>query len=391
MRYIDLGNLPLNSPEQKRKRKKKIFFLSAGLILVTVVAVFGYAFYWPLSALIGEILKNPGIVLSFFKEPAAEFLSTDGKTNVLLLGIDKRSNVPYTYIGPSGKQERNGFLSDTIIVASFDHESKKVSLISIPRDTWVSIPGWEKFPDTQGKINAAHSLGDSFDYPDGGLQLIKKVISQHLGIPIHYGARIDFEGFIKMIDILGGIEVVVERTFDDYRYPVAGKENAICAGGGDYCRYEHVHFDKGSTQMDGETALRFVRSRTGTNGEGNDFARGRRQQKIIKASLKKALALENILNPLTLNSLFKEFGESLETDFNFTALPQAIKLVQEVDVGSFKTFVLDPSSGLMVRPASNLYGGAYVIIPKNGDWGPVKLKIRQFLSPPENVPEKEKE
>jgi len=203
------------------------------MFVVSLIAVVGYAFYWPIL----ELLKNPGTVLSFFKNPGAELKSTDGKTNFLLLGIDKRSNVPYTFVGPNGKQERNGFLSDTILLASFDHNTKKVSLVSVPRDTWVSLPAWDNFPATQGKINSAYSTGDVFDYPGGGLQLAKKVVGDRLGVEIHYVGRIDFQGFEKIVDTLGGVDVVVDKTFDDYRYPVLGKERAQCLGGGEYCHF----------------------------------------------------------------------------------------------------------------------------------------------------------
>lgn len=383
MRYVDLGNSPTVSLEKKRKKRKKIILLTLGLTLATIVGVVGYAFYWPLSALIGEILKNPGAVLSFFKNPDVELKSTDGKTNILLLGIDKRSNVPYTFMGPSGKQERNGFLSDTIIVASFDHNTKKISLISIPRDTWISIPGWDNFPETQGKINSAYSIGDVFGYQGGGLQLAKSVVREHLGIPIHYGGRIDFEGFEKIIDTLGGVDVEVDETFDDYRYPVAGRESMLCSESGDYCRYEHIHFDKGPIHMNGSTALKYVRSRSGTNGEGNDFARARRQQKVIRAVLTKGLSLENLLNPLKLNNLFQEFGETVDTDFNLAAIPRAVKFAKGLNIEKIETFVLDPSSGLMINPNPNFYGGAYVIVPKGNNWSVVKLKIKEFLNKPQ--------
>ncbi|OGY31112.1 MAG: hypothetical protein A3A57_01820 [Candidatus Woykebacteria bacterium RIFCSPLOWO2_01_FULL_41_12] len=143
--------------------------------------------------------------------------------------------------------------------------------------------------------------------------------------------------------------------------------------------------------MDGKTALGFVRSRSGTNGEGSDFARARRQQKVIEAVIKRALSLENILNPITLNSLFREFGESVETDFDLVVIPQVIKLAKEFDLSEMKTFVLDTSSNLMIIPNSGQYGGAYVIVPKNNDWRPVKLKIKEFLTPvQENTQEKQK-
>src|SRR4030043_2245672 len=138
MRYININVAPIKE-EAKRKRRKRLVFFSLALVLAVFVGFVGYVFYWPISGLIGQLLKDPGVVLSFFTQGGTELKSTNGKTNFLLLGIDKRTNVPYTFLGPAGKQERNGFLADTIILASVDSSTKQVSLVSIPRDTWVSI------------------------------------------------------------------------------------------------------------------------------------------------------------------------------------------------------------------------------------------------------------
>jgi LCP family protein required for cell wall assembly len=378
MRYIDLGLLPQSQIEQKRKTRKRIILFLASFLIVSIVGYVGYAFYWPISNILGQIFKNPGVVLSFFKEPSSALKSTDGKTNILLLGIDKRANVPYTFNGPNGKQEHNGFLSDTIIIISADLNTKQVSLISIPRDIWVSFPSWTGFHASEGKINSAYSLGDSYGYPGGGLALAERVVSEHLGIPIHYGARIDFEGFKQVINTLGGIDITVDKTFDDYNYPVEGKETAFCPDGTFNCRFLHLHFDAGPNHMDGDTALKYVRSRTGTNGEGSDFARARRQQKVIQAVFKEAISLNTLLNPAKLKSLLESLGQSVETNFDFATSTAAIKLAKQITVDNMKTFVLDPSTGLMYSPSPDAYGGAYVIIPKNS-WQEVQLKIKEFL------------
>ena len=86
-----------------------------------------------------------------------------------------------------------------------------------------------------------------------------------------------------------------------------------------------------------------------------------------------------MLEPVKLNRLFHDFGQAVETDFDLTGVPPAIKLAKEADIGGVRTFVLDPSSGLMYTPDAGLYGGAYVIIPKKG-WSEVRIKIKEFLS-----------
>jgi LCP family protein required for cell wall assembly len=267
-------------------------------------------------------------------------------------------------------------------VLSVGKDSKDAVMISIPRDTWIEIPKWDSFPGGAGKINSVYSVGDTHNYPDGGLALIKKVVSEKLDIPIHYALRIDFEGFKKTINTLDGIEVAVDKAFDDYRYPVEGRENASCSGGSFSCRFEHVHFEAGKQKMDGEKALQFVRSRTGTNGEGSDFARASRQQKVLIAARKKALSLGNLLNPSKVNSLFKDFGESVETDFSLNLYPAAYQLLKEVDASSTKKLVIDSSAdGLLYPPDSAQYGGAYVLLPKGDSWDGVQKKVRSLLFP----------
>ena len=385
MKYIDLG-APSYKDKKKEKRKKAVKFTIAALLL-GIVLYGGYLFYWPISQLIKEIINHPGIVFSLIKDPLGDLDSTDGRTNILLLGIDKREGTPFSYKDSEGVVHKNGFLTDTIIIVSAGKETKDAVMISIPRDTWVEIPGWADYSSSAGKINSVYSVGNIQDYPGGGLELAKKVVSKNLGIPIHYATRIDFEGFRNTIDTLEGIEVKVDKTFDDYSYPLEGKENAVCSNGSFSCRYEHVHFDAGLQKMDGETALAYIRSRKGTNGEGNDFARAARQQKVLVAVRKKALSLSNLLEPSKVSSLFKDFGESVETDFNVNLYPAAFQLLKGIDTSTIKKLVLDNTKdGYLYSPNPAQYGGAYVLLPKGENWEKVQEKIYSFLFPPKENP-----
>jgi len=380
MKYMDMG-VP-SYVDKKKTRRKKVIKFSVAAVLVGVLIYSGYLFYWPISQLIGEIINHPGIVLSLIRNPNSELESSNGRTNVLLLGIDKRVESPYSYKDSDGVVRKNGFLTDTLMVLSVGKETKDAVMVSIPRDTWVEIPGWENVSATSGKINSVYSLGNTQDYPGGGLALIREVVSSKLGVPIHYAMRIDFEGFKNTIDTLGGVEVEVDRAFDDFGYPIAGKENAICADATISCRYQQVHFEKGLQFMDGEKALQYVRSRTGTNGEGSDFARAARQQKVLVAVRTKALSLGNLLSPTKVSSLFKEFGESVETDFNLTAYPAAFNLLKEVDAASTKKLVLDSTAeGMLYTPDPSLYGGAFVLLPKGDNWDKIQAKIDNLFFP----------
>src|SRR5690606_21863522 len=133
---------------------------------------------------------------------------------------------------------------------------------------------------------------------------------------------LDFDGFTEVIDILGGVEVEVEKTFTDKKFPIPGREEDTCgltAGPGQeepeyLCRYETITFEKGVQMMDGKTALKFARSRHSEDPEeGNDLARGRRQQKVILAIKNKMLSGEIISSPSKLSQLWNKFWEITET------------------------------------------------------------------------------
>src|SRR5690606_11303223 len=117
------------------------------------------------------------------------------------------------------------------------------------------------------------------------------------GEPVHYAMVMDFSGFKEVIDTLGGVEVDVEHSFTDTEYPIAGRENDLCDGDPEYrCRYETIEFKQGRQYMDGETALKFVRSRHAEGDEGNDFARSACQQRVISAIREKVLTTGILFN-----------------------------------------------------------------------------------------------
>lgn len=211
-------------------------------------------------------------------------------------------------MGKGGVGHEGGGLTDTILVVRILEAQRRVVFISIPRDLWVHLPS-EKVKNGKGKINSA--------YPLGGGALAKEVVSSVLGIPIDSYITIDFSGFERAIDILGGIDVYVDRAFTDYEYPIAGRENLDCSqpvvgaievSEADLltsgalvsdqlpdlpkqypCRYELLHFDAGLQHMDGKTALKYVRSRHSSE-DGNDFSRSRRQKLVLDAVAGKLLS-----------------------------------------------------------------------------------------------------
>jgi polyisoprenyl-teichoic acid--peptidoglycan teichoic acid transferase len=172
----------------------------------------------------------------------------------------------------------------------------------------------------------------------------------------------------------------VDNSFDDYTYPIEGKENAP-----ENERYETLHFTAGPTQMDGKLALKFVRSRHGNNNEGTDFARAKRQQKVMLAVKDKAMSAQTLLNPSKLSDLYDAYSKNVDTDIDFGTAQGFYLLSQKVDFAKIKSIVLDDRSsseqgGLLYSPTdTSLYGGAYVLIPRAGDYSQLHAYVQRYI------------
>ncbi len=321
---------------------------------------------------------------------ASNIKETDGRTNILILGSDRRSSEVIT-----------SELTDTILVASIGRLDKNVVLISVPRDLWV-----EDSKNYRMKINSVYAI-DGVNPITGeidrsrGIDELTKIVGGVLGIPIHYHVLVNFQLFEDTINLLGGINVNVETAFNDYVYPVEGRESDNCGrspediakdieDGKTYvqatpCRYLTATFEAGPQTMDGIKALQFSRSRHGTNGEGTDFARSRRQQKIIMAIKDKALSLQTLINPQKLKDLYDLYVENVNTNVDLGTLQNFYLLSQQISFDKVTSVVLDDRSdandgGLLYAPEDRLlYGGAYVLIPKTGDYTQIHAYVQKYL------------
>jgi polyisoprenyl-teichoic acid--peptidoglycan teichoic acid transferase len=302
------------------------------------------------------------------------------KNEITLQSVDKKSErINVLLLGIGGGKHDGPLLTDTIIFASIDPEKNKVALVSLPRDLWI--------PELKGKINRAYSDGE-VKQKGGGIMLTRAVVEKVIGQPVDYVFRVDFNGFVRAVDMLGGIEVDVARSFDDYEYPISGKETDTCGFEGEEfekratdssqleafpCRYEHLHFDAGRQSMDGETALRFVRSRHASGAEGSDFARSQRQEKVISAVKDKVFSLGTILNPLKIVSLANVLEGSIDTDIKQEEYDDFIKLARKMEEAHLRSVVLDVGNAAQSRPGlldaplpRDEFRGQWVIIPRAG-------------------------
>lgn len=378
-----------------KKKKKKVM----NKLILVILAILLVVYFFSKNS-------NTSSVFRYVTGQGSSLQSEDGRVNVLLLGM-------------AGGTHEGATLTDTIMVASFDSETKTVNLISLPRDMWLTT--------AKAKINALYEMGL---VRGTGLKYAETNFNQILGIQIPYAIRMDFSGFTKAIDVVGGVDVNVTNSFDDYLYPIAGKETDYCGltekdmqiddtqakqlgidsgahkvlidalgeiatasatiGGpiiytedniGIYfpCRYEHISFTKGMTHMDGTTALKYVRSRHGTGVEGSDFARSRRQQLVLQAFKDKVLSVGTLTDVNKIIGLVKTFGNSVETDIPESQYLEFAGLVKQVK--GTKSMVLSNggSNPLLINPPVTDYG-AWVLIPPNNDFTMIKNTVTDFFN-----------
>ncbi|HZE87165.1 MAG TPA: LCP family protein, partial [Methylomirabilota bacterium] len=153
------------------------------------------------------------------------------------------------------------------------------------------------------------------------------------------------------------------------------------------CRYEHLHFDKGPTHMDGTTALKYVRSRHAEGIEGSDFARSKRQEKVISAFKEKLFSAGTLLNPVKIADLVKVLQDSIETDIKSDEYDDFVRLAQEFKGVPIKSTVLDTGQGdrlglLINPPISPEFNNAWVLSPRagNGKYNEIQKYVRCFIA-----------
>jgi LCP family protein required for cell wall assembly len=244
--------------------------------------------------------------------PAPEIPFGPDVVNILLLGSDQR---PY----------ESGHRTDTIIVVSLDPEAQTVTMLSIPRDLYVYIPGWRV-----DRINVADVRG--------GPDMIKQTILYNFGIPIHRWARINFYGFVTAIDLLGGIDVQITGYLSDN------------------CMHVALYYTPGTTRhMDGTTALCYVRQRETTG----DLDRMRRAQEVVRAIFDRVVSLDGLSR---VPDLYSQFGNLVETDITVGDLLPLVPMATSVsgNPDAIRQFAINGDMVTLWRVPSS---GASVLLP----------------------------
>ncbi len=312
--------------------------LLLGFLLASFLLAFAYSSYllyrWvrftiassdgvmPLTAaaIAGEL--PPGAPEAMLTPPAPGAVSTipswepgrKERVNILLMGVDQR---------PS---ERGPSRTDTLIVLTVNPASGRVGMLSIPRDLWVRIPGYEIF----GKINTAYVVGEQHGYPGGGAALAKQTVSELIGYPVHYYVKVNFDGFRRLIDLIGGIDIYVPRDINDPTFP------------DDNYGYDPLFIPAGQHHMNGDLALKYARTRH----VDDDYGRARRQQQVLlatKEQIMRADMLPSLI--LRLPQLMQAFADSVETDIPVDRIVTLANLARHLDLNNIQQLVIDRTLG----------------------------------------------
>jgi len=351
-------------PEQfEGEDNKKPRYSLRVFLLLLLICIGGYAIWKFFPQKVSLDPENYQTIDTRSKEP--EGLLKKIGSFVFSKDVDiagqKKDRINILLLGMGGLGHDGPYLTDTIIIASIKPSTKQVSMISIPRDLAVASPG-----QSIKKINSINAFGE-MEKPGWGGAITSEKIEEVFNIPIHYYLRVDFKAFEKIIDEVGGITVHVDRTFSDYEYPA------------DNFEYQTITFQKGIVQMNGKTALQYARSRHGNNGEGSDFARARRQQKMLVALKQKVLSFSTIANPVKIGSILKTVDSHISTNMDFTDLMNFITLAKDLDTNNIITRVFDTSPGGYLQSGYSSEG-AFVLQPVTGNFLDMSLAIDTIFS-----------
>jgi LCP family protein required for cell wall assembly len=343
------------SPKKKRPASKRLVLglaLAAGVLALACLTTAG-AFYvtrqvtlgWSGSAgLLGpEIVQSSGT-------PATNALGTPlpplpgeggsiaatkltpwdgaGRVTVLLLGLDYRD----------WEANEEASRSDTMILLTLDPQSKTAGILSIPRDLWVSIPGFQ-----HGKINTAYYLGDAYELPGGGPALAVKTVEQFLGVPINYYAQIDFAAFVRFIDEIGGVEIDVPEPITIDLLGTGAKTKK--------------KLKPGVQVLPGEWALAYARNRYTENG---DFDRAARQQQVIMGIREQILRVDMLPTLISkAPALYNELAAGIRTNLTLDEVIRLALLAQSVPEEGIKKGIINKDNVFF----GNSPDGLSILIP----------------------------
>jgi LCP family protein required for cell wall assembly len=363
---------PVADTSPSRARQKKIVAFAIGyVVIVLTVAVAASSFFYdwarvrilatsPLSAFTDTLALAPITIPKPVAEPQiiapidnmdasdVEVVNIPAPSipaiNILLLGTDAR---------PGEGAHAN---TDTMILLTLDPQSQTAGLLSLPRDLYVPLPGY----GYNVKINTAYRTGEMTNYPNGGAQLAKDTVSSFIGEPVHYYVRVNFRGFVDLIDMIGGVEMVVPKTIYDPEFPT------------DDFGYQTFYLEAGPQRLDGETALKYVRTRN----VDDDYGRARRQQEVLAAVARQVTRADMITTLLPkVAPMLYTMRSSIDTDVPMQLQLELANYFASAPLRPVRQLVLDSQFGYETYTQD----GMWILMP---DRARVRPAVATFFEPP---------
>lgn len=339
------------------QKKRAVKILAIALFAVAIAA----------SAFFCELLSASGKIFSGNKDsqtPIAKQLSDMIINPSRSLRGEENEQVNVLLLGIGGEGHSGGQLTDTIMIASIKPQSHEAALLSIPRDLYVEVEG----TDIKSKINAVKAFGDK-SAQKNGIELLKKTVEDVSGLHMDYYVQLDFQGFTKIIDTVGGIDVYLENNIDDKTYPDSGYG------------YDPFYIEKGWHHLDGATALKVARSRHSAMG---DFDRIKRQQEIIRAFRQKIYDKYSSTDILAFRDIFLSLSQNMKTDVELQELPRFYRIVKDIRSHNITAQTVDTQKYLQKVNV----GLGYTLGAKSGNYGAInELGKSLFTS---QIPENKK-
>lgn len=394
-----------SSSQSNSGAKKNKFYARSGFkifaVIIGVIAISGGIFAWKTGSTLNKISKG-GILSSIVhslpgvsQELKGE---SDGRINVLLLGM-RGADLP-----------GGGNLADTIMVASIVPKENKISMISIPRDLYVTDPG----TDSKSKINAVHAYGEQKGSGQG-LTDMETAVGQVTGLPIHYTISINFAGFKQLVNAIGGVDITLANAFDEsvqfnephvcdsffniptgqfenktkryfsaitqtYKtritksYPLCNAPISTLECGGNF------KLPAGKQTLNGEQALCYARSRA----TSSDFERAKRQQQIIQLAKDKLLSAGTLTDFGKLNGILNSLGDNVRSDMQ----PWEMKRFYDLYLGmknpqTFQRVLENSEEGMLYNPPEN--GAGYILLPIGDNYDKIHAMAQNiFTLPPQS-------
>ena len=316
-------------PVSPRQKPSNSGLINIATIIAGIMLIFGL--FWITMGII-QSLDFGSLVFSFGKE----------------LKKDDHQHSNFLLAGTGGSEHDGSNLTDTLIIASLDDQNKQVKMLSLPRDFYINdkVTGGQRI----NKIYDTYLY--KYETSPKAMEKLGETITEITGIPIHYTVKVDFDGFVGIIDALEGVEIDVETAIYDPYYPK-----------GETIQYETFSIKAGPQHLDGLTALKFARSRKTTS----DFDRAKRQQQLLSAIKEKALQLNLLTDPGKLQNLYNSLADSIETNLSVAEIIELAKIAKDIERDDLQSQVFTDDftscGGLLYTPVRDYFGGAAVLLP----------------------------